>query len=117
MYGHRPANVGREGGLDSATALLESLQDDYIGTRLEEHRIQNGPQPKNRHQLNHQHRVPSRHRSVWFEARGNEEERIRPSRNGTMNSTWPSRNGTWTGPKCLLSGDGSWMRREGRRPS
>ncbi|KAK5909562.1 hypothetical protein CesoFtcFv8_003481 [Champsocephalus esox] len=29
--------VGREGGLDSATALLESLQDDYIGTREEEH--------------------------------------------------------------------------------
>ncbi|XP_034082011.1 uncharacterized protein LOC117552546 [Gymnodraco acuticeps] len=28
---------GREGGLDSATALLESLQDDYIGTREEEH--------------------------------------------------------------------------------
>ncbi|KAK5915753.1 hypothetical protein CesoFtcFv8_001316 [Champsocephalus esox] len=27
----------REGGLDSATALLESLQDDYIGTREEEH--------------------------------------------------------------------------------
>ena len=26
MYGHRPANVGSEGGLDSATALLESLQ-------------------------------------------------------------------------------------------
>ncbi|XP_071063207.1 uncharacterized protein [Pseudochaenichthys georgianus] len=27
----------REGGLDSATALLESLQDDYIGTCEEEH--------------------------------------------------------------------------------
>ncbi|XP_034076967.1 uncharacterized protein LOC117549302 [Gymnodraco acuticeps] len=37
IYGHRPANVGREGGLDSATALLESLQDDYIGTSEEEH--------------------------------------------------------------------------------
>ncbi|XP_071063085.1 uncharacterized protein [Pseudochaenichthys georgianus] len=37
IYGHRPANVGREGGLDSATALLESLQDDYIGTCEEEH--------------------------------------------------------------------------------
>ncbi|XP_071062904.1 uncharacterized protein [Pseudochaenichthys georgianus] len=37
IYGHRPANVGREGGLDPATALLESLQDDYIGTREEEH--------------------------------------------------------------------------------
>ncbi|XP_041845683.1 zinc finger and SCAN domain-containing protein 20-like [Melanotaenia boesemani] len=25
IYGHRPANKGREGGLDSATALLESI--------------------------------------------------------------------------------------------
>ncbi|XP_044146865.1 uncharacterized protein LOC122937843 [Bufo gargarizans] len=25
IYGHRPANQGREGGLDSATALLESM--------------------------------------------------------------------------------------------
>ncbi|KAL3067629.1 hypothetical protein OYC64_017370 [Pagothenia borchgrevinki] len=36
IYGHRPASVGREGGLDSATALLESLHDDYIGTSEEE---------------------------------------------------------------------------------
>ncbi|XP_034062466.1 trihelix transcription factor GT-3a-like [Gymnodraco acuticeps] len=36
IYGHRPANVGREGGLDSATALLESLHDDAIGTSEEE---------------------------------------------------------------------------------
>ncbi|KAK5917670.1 hypothetical protein CgunFtcFv8_002494 [Champsocephalus gunnari] len=27
IYGHRPANVGREGGLDSAPALLESPRD------------------------------------------------------------------------------------------
>ncbi|TKS72030.1 hypothetical protein D9C73_006103 [Collichthys lucidus] len=31
IYGHRPANSGREGGLDSATSILESLtEDDYI---------------------------------------------------------------------------------------
>ncbi|XP_034074381.1 zinc finger and SCAN domain-containing protein 20-like [Gymnodraco acuticeps] len=36
IYGHRPANVGREGGLDSATVLLESLHDDAIGTSEEE---------------------------------------------------------------------------------
>ncbi|XP_034005618.1 uncharacterized protein LOC117497723 [Trematomus bernacchii] len=30
IYGHRPASVGREGGLDSATALLESMNDDYV---------------------------------------------------------------------------------------
>ncbi|XP_033985785.1 epsin-2-like [Trematomus bernacchii] len=36
IYGHRPASVGREGGLDSATTLLESLHDDYIGTSEEE---------------------------------------------------------------------------------
>ncbi|XP_034004320.1 epsin-2-like [Trematomus bernacchii] len=36
IYGHRPASVGREGGVDSATALLESLHDDYIGTSEEE---------------------------------------------------------------------------------
>lgn len=28
IYGHRPANSGREGGLDSATTLLESLMED-----------------------------------------------------------------------------------------
>lgn len=27
IYGHRPANQGREGGLDSASALLESMID------------------------------------------------------------------------------------------
>ncbi|XP_033970008.1 uncharacterized protein LOC117469655 [Trematomus bernacchii] len=36
IYGHRPANVGREGGLDSATALLESLHDDAIDETSEE---------------------------------------------------------------------------------
>ncbi|KAL3060949.1 hypothetical protein OYC64_009208 [Pagothenia borchgrevinki] len=30
IYGHRPASGGREGGLDSATALLESMNDDYV---------------------------------------------------------------------------------------
>ncbi|KAK5889736.1 hypothetical protein CesoFtcFv8_015710 [Champsocephalus esox] len=73
--------------------------------RPHRHRIQNGPQldhrpqPKTPTRLDHQRRVPSRPRSAWFEARGNEEERIGPSRNGT-----------WTGPKRLLRGDGSWMR-------
>ncbi|XP_077100174.1 uncharacterized protein LOC143751496 [Siphateles boraxobius] len=28
IYGHRPASNGREGGLDSATSLLESLMED-----------------------------------------------------------------------------------------
>ena len=28
IYGHRPANSGREGGLDSATALLQSIVED-----------------------------------------------------------------------------------------
>ncbi|KAK5927236.1 hypothetical protein CesoFtcFv8_000342 [Champsocephalus esox] len=32
----RPTLGGREGGLDSATALLESLHDDAIGTSEEE---------------------------------------------------------------------------------
>ena len=32
IYGHRPASVGREGGLDSATALLESLHDKFLLT-------------------------------------------------------------------------------------
>ncbi|PIO33357.1 hypothetical protein AB205_0216980 [Aquarana catesbeiana] len=29
IYGHRPANQGREGGLDSATAILESMIDPF----------------------------------------------------------------------------------------
>ena len=32
IYGHRPANVGSEGGLDSATALLESLHGKLLLT-------------------------------------------------------------------------------------
>ncbi|XP_033973077.1 uncharacterized protein LOC117471977 [Trematomus bernacchii] len=36
IYGHRPSSVGREGGLDSATALLESLHDDAIVSSEEE---------------------------------------------------------------------------------
>ena len=28
IYGHRPANNGRKGGLDSATALLQAIVDD-----------------------------------------------------------------------------------------
>ncbi|KAL3043392.1 hypothetical protein OYC64_003288 [Pagothenia borchgrevinki] len=36
IYGRRPASVGREGGLDSATALLESLHDDAIVSSEEE---------------------------------------------------------------------------------
>ncbi|XP_033988801.1 trihelix transcription factor GTL1-like isoform X2 [Trematomus bernacchii] len=36
IYGHRPSSVGREGGLDSATALLESLHDDDIGNSKKE---------------------------------------------------------------------------------
>ncbi|XP_040294331.1 zinc finger and SCAN domain-containing protein 29-like [Bufo bufo] len=29
IYGHRPANQGREGGLDSATVILESMVDPF----------------------------------------------------------------------------------------
>ncbi|KAL3050827.1 hypothetical protein OYC64_001151 [Pagothenia borchgrevinki] len=36
IYGRRPASVGREGGLDSATALLLSLHDDAIDETSEE---------------------------------------------------------------------------------
>jgi len=32
IYGHRPSSVGREGGLDSATALLESLHGKSLLT-------------------------------------------------------------------------------------
>ena len=32
IYGHRPASVGRDGGLDSATALLESLHGTFFLT-------------------------------------------------------------------------------------
>ncbi|PIO39585.1 hypothetical protein AB205_0195570 [Aquarana catesbeiana] len=29
IYGHRPANQGREGGLDSATSMFESMVDPF----------------------------------------------------------------------------------------
>ncbi|KAK0149543.1 Zinc finger and SCAN domain-containing protein 29 [Merluccius polli] len=33
IYGHRPASMGREGGIDSATSLLEAMMEDSEGKR------------------------------------------------------------------------------------